>query len=203
MKYFRMMIVAAILMAVVVSADAQSKVASVDMKKLFNGYYKTKMAQTALEKKKADLSKEIKDMVAGLDKAKLEYKQLLDQANDQAIAADEREKRKQSATEKAREVNSSQVAIEQFQRQAESQLADQSQRMSANLVADISKTIADKAKAGNYTAVINSANTEAVVYVSADSDLTTAVLTQLNVGAPIDLAKPAGGLPLNISPKAP
>ena len=188
MKYFRMMIVAAILMAVVVSADAQSKVASVDMKKLFNGYYKTKMAQTALEKKKADLSKEIKDMVAGLDKAKLEYKQLLDQANDQAIAADERDKRKQSATEKAREVNSSQVAIEQFQRQAESQLADQSQRMSANLVADISKTIADKAKAGNYTAVINSANTEAVVYVSADSDLTTAVLTQLNVGAPIDLA---------------
>jgi outer membrane protein len=203
MKYFRMMIVAAILMAVVVSANAQSKVASVDMKKLFNGYYKTKMAQTALEKKKADLSKEIKDMVAGLDKSKTEYKQLLDQANDQAISADERDKRKQSATEKAKEVNSSQVAIEQFQRQAESQLADQSQRMSANLVTDISKAIADKAKAGNYTAVVNSANTEAVVYVSVDSDITASVLTQLNVGAPIDVTKPSGGLPFNISTNAP
>src|ERR1700744_4093051 len=120
MKNFRLfVVVAATVMAAGFLASAQNKVATVDMKKLFNGYYKTKMATTALDKKKADLRKEIKDMADGLDKAKTEYKQLLDHANDQAISADERDRRKQSATEKAKEVNDSQVALEQFNRQAE------------------------------------------------------------------------------------
>ena len=34
----------ALLVATVVSASAESKVATVDMKKLFNGYYKTKLS---------------------------------------------------------------------------------------------------------------------------------------------------------------
>ena len=55
MKFFRSFILVAALLAVVSSASAQSKIASVDMKKLFNGYYKTKMAQTAMDKEKVEL----------------------------------------------------------------------------------------------------------------------------------------------------
>ena len=203
MKNFRMLVVAALLMAVVFSASAQSKVATVDMKKLFNGYYKTRMAQTALEKKKADLRKEIKDMADGLDKAKTEYKDDLAQADDQAISADERDRRKQVATDKAKEVNDSQVAIEQFQRQAEAQLSEQSTRMSGNLVTDIQKAVADKAQAGGYAMVVNSSNPEAVVYANPDNDITDAVLAELNAGAPIDVTKPADGSTLSPSLKTP
>jgi len=195
MKNFRMLVVAALVMAVAFSASAQSKVATVDMKKLFNGYYKTRMAQTALEKKKADLRKEIKDMADGLDKAKAEYKEDLDQADDQAISADERERRKGVATDKAKEVNDSQAAIEQFQRQAEAQLSEQSTRMSGNLVTDIQKAVADKAQAGGYAMVVNSSNPEAVVYANPDNDITEAVLAELNAGAPIDVTKPADSSP--------
>jgi Skp family chaperone for outer membrane proteins len=138
-----------------------------------------------------------------LDKAQTDYKLLLDQSNDQAISADEREKRKQSATSKAKEINNSKVALEQFQRQAEAQLADQSQRMSGNLVTEIQKAVADKAKAGGYTLVLNSATTEVVVYSDSAADITDAVLSQLNAGAPIDLTKPAGGVPFNISTNLP
>ena len=204
MKNFRLfVVVAATVMAAVFSASAQNKVATVDMKKLFNGYYKTKMATTALDKKKADLRKEIKDMADGLDKAKTEYKQLLDQANDQAISADERDRRKQSATEKAKEVNDSQVALEQFNRQAEAQLAEQSQRMSQNLVADIQKAVSDKAKAAGFAMVVNSANPEAVVYANPDNDVTDAVLTQLNAGAPIDVSTPVPPTALGMGTNAP
>ena len=203
MKNFRLLIVTAALMAVALSASAQSKIASVDMKKLFNGYYKTRMAQAALDKDKTDLRKEIKDMADGLDKAKLEYKQLLDQANDQAISADERDRRKQAAADKAREVNSSQVAIEQFQRQAETQLGDKSQRMISNLLGEIQKAAADKAKAGGYNLVVNSSNTEAYVYTDPATDITDSILKQLNVGAPIDVTRPAGALPFNISTNLP
>src|ERR1035437_981248 len=111
-----------------VPAFAQTKTASVDMKKLFNGYWKTKSDQTLLEK---------------------------------------------------------------------------SQRMSGNLVADIQKFVADKAKAGNYTLVLNSAATEVVVYSDTGADITDSVLKQLNEGAPIDVTKPVGGMPFNISTNLP
>jgi outer membrane protein len=206
MKNLRFTLMAALILAVAtVSATAQTKVASVDMKKLFNGYWKTKQAQTALENRKTELRKEIKDMADGLEKAQNDYKTLLDQENDQAISTDERDKRKSAAADKAKEINSSKVAIEQFQRQAEAQLADQSQRMSGNLVGEIQKAVSDKAKAGNYTLVVNAANNEAFVYVSPDNDLTAAVLGQLNAGAPIDVSTPVTttGLPLTISTNVP
>lgn len=192
----------ALLAATALSATAQTKVASVDMKKLFDGYWKTKQSQTILESRKAELRKEIKDMADGLEKTQTEYKQLLDQANDQSISADERDKRKQAAADKAKDLNNSKVALEQFQRQAEAQLADQSQRMSGNIVTEIRKAVADKAKFGGFNTVLNGAAAEIVVYSDTNTDLTDAVLSQLNAGAPIDVTKPAG-LPLNISTNLP
>ena len=187
-----------LLVATVVSAGAQTKVATVDMKKLFNGYYKTKLAQASLETRKTELRKEIKDMADGLDKAQADYKQLLDQASDPAISADERDKRKQATADKAKEMSNSKAAIDTFQRQAEAQLADQSQRMSSDIVGEIQKAVADKAKAGGYSLVMNGASTEVVVFAGADTDITASVLGQLNAGAPIDVTTPAGMAP-NIS----
>jgi len=205
MKNLRLTLLTVVLLAATAfSATAQTKVANVDMKKIFNGYWKTKQASTALENRKSELRKEIKDMADGLDKAQNDYKQLLDQSNDQAISTDEREKRKDAAISKAKEINNSKVALEQFQRQAEAQLADQSQRMSGNLVTEIQKAVADKAKAGGYTLVLNSATTEVVVYADNQADITDAVLSQLNAGAPIDVtSKAAASLPFSISTNAP
>jgi outer membrane protein len=194
MKKFSFLIIAVLLMTVAFSASAQTKMATVDMKKLLKGYYKTKMAENALEKKRDDLRKELKDMANGLDKAKTDYKTLLDQANDPAISSDERDRRKQAASDKVREINNSQAALESFQRQAESQLQDQSQRMTVNLITEIQNAVGDRAKAGGYTVVMNSANPEAVVYANNDADITDAVLKQLNAGAPIDVTQPVGSL---------
>lgn len=204
MKNLRLTLLTVVLLAATAfSVSAQTKVANVDMKKIFNGYWKTKQATTALENRKAELRKEIKDMADGLEKAKTDYTQLLDQSNDQALSADERDKRKLAAAGKVKEINNSKVALEQFQRQAEAQLADQSQRMSGNLVTEIQKAVADKAKAGGYTLVLNSATTEVVVYSDSQADITDTVIAQLNAGAPIDFAKPAGGVPLNLRTNLP
>jgi outer membrane protein len=204
MKNFRLTFLTVILLAAMAfSADAQTKVASVDMKKIFNSYWKTKQASAALENRKTELRKELKDMADSLEKAQTDYKQLLDKVNDPAISADERDKRRQAAEDKAKDIANSKAAFDQFQRQADAQLADQSQRMSGNLVVEIQKAVAGKAKAGGYTMVVNSASAEAFIYVSPDSDITDSVLAQLNAGAPIDLNKPTGSLPLNLSTNLP
>jgi len=201
MNMLRVITLTAVLVsAMAFSAEAQTKMATVDMKKIFNNYWKTQKATASLESRKTELRKEMKDMADGLEKAQTDYKQLLDQSNDQAISADERDKRKQAAADKLKEISTTKTTLEQFQRQAESQLADESQRMSGNLVVEIQKAVADKAKAGGYTVVLNSANSEAFIYVSPEVDITESVLGQLNAGAPpIDLTKPAGSPLLNTS----
>ena len=81
--------------------------------------------------------------------------------------------------------------MDSFSRQAESRLSDKRQRLTGNIVADIRKAVADKAKAGGYSLVVNSAATDTVVYAGDADDLSDAVLKQLNMGAPIDLTAPA------------
>jgi outer membrane protein len=204
MKNLRLMILTAVLLAAMsFSAAAQTKIANVDLKKIFEGYWKTKQANTAVANRATELRKELKDMADGLEKAQKDYNQLLDQANDPAISAEERDKRKQAAADKEKEILGGKTSMDQFQRQADAQLSDQEQRMRSNLLTEIQKAVADKAKAGGFTLVINSEANEAFIYVSPDNDITESVLAQLNAGAPVDLSKPAGSTGFNISTNLP
>ena len=196
MKLMRSLIPAFLVLALlaapgmVLSAHAQTKIATVDMRKLLNGYWKTKQANAALESRKADLRKELKDMADGLDKAQTDYKQLLSQADDPTISDTERQRRRDAVTDKSKQINDSKAAYDQFSRQAEVQLQDQVQRMTSNLITEIQAAIKTKANLAGYTLVLNSSS-DAVAYDSGAADLTADVLAQLNAGAPIDLTPAA------------
>jgi outer membrane protein len=179
-----------------IPALAQSKIATVDLRKLFDGYWKTKQAQADIQGHAAQLDKDDKGMKDDLQKASKEYEDLLEQANDQAISADERDKRKQAAADKLKQIQDSKTALEQYERQAQATLSDQRQRMRTDILKEIDAAITAKAKAGGFTLVIDTAaetinQTPTVIYSSGENDLTADVLAQLNVGAPIDLTKPA------------
>jgi Skp family chaperone for outer membrane proteins len=178
-----------------VPAPAQSKIGTVDMRKLFDGYWKTKQAQTALNDRKAQLDKDDKSMRDDLKKGGEEYQKLLEQANDQAISADQRDKRKQAAADKLKQLQDSKTTIDQFERQSQITLSEQGQRMRENILSEIKVAVSGKAKAAGYLLVIDAepdtANvTAAVVYSSGENDLTDEILKQLNASAPIDLSKP-------------
>jgi Skp family chaperone for outer membrane proteins len=179
------------------SAMAQTgKIATVDMRKLFDGYWKTKQADVALNDRKAELAKEDNSFIDGLKKDRDEYQKLLDTANDQAVSADEREKRKQAAADKDKQIKDSETTIVQFERQAQATLADQSQRMRANILNEIKTAGATAANAAGCAMVIDGASdsinqTPVVLYNKGENDLTAAVLARLNAGAPLDLNKPS------------
>jgi outer membrane protein len=177
------------------AAAQTGKIGTVDMRKLFSDYWKTKQADTALNARKAELDKEDQGFIEDLKKARDEYQKLLDGANDQAISADEREKRKQAAADKYRQITDSGTTIAQFERQAQATLVEQSQRMRANILNEIKAAVAAKTKAAGYAMVFDVASetvnqTPIILYSSGENDLTSAVLAQLNAGAPVDLAKP-------------
>jgi outer membrane protein len=195
MKISRLIALTVLMLTLVApSVFAQTKIAGVDMKKLFNGYYKTRLAQNALEARKGELQKTIKDMADDFDKAEADYKLSLDQANDQAISADERDRRKQAVTDKLKDLTERKNQIDDFQRQVQAQLAEQNQRMTANLVTEIQGFVTDTAKAGGYTMVVNTSGNEIVIYASDTIDLTAAVLKRENVGAPIDVSNSRSSL---------
>jgi len=186
------------------SALAQTKIATVDLKKLFDNYYKTKLAQTAIQEHAAQLDKDDKSMKDDLKKGSDDYQALQAQANDQALSADERDRRKQAASDKLKELQASKAAIDQYERQAQTTLGEQRQRMREKILVDIKAAVNTKAKAAGYNLVFDTAaetvnGTMAIVYTSGDNDLTDAVLAQLNAGAPIDTTKPLTTTPPSLT----
>ena len=196
MRFIRATILSLMLVVFLsVPALAQTKIGTVDLRKLFDGYWKTKQAQAALTDRKTQLDSDDKSMRDDLKKGGEEYQKLLEKANDQAVSSDQRDKLKLTAADKLKQLQDSRAAIDQFERQAQLTLSEQSQRMRENILAEIKVAVTAKAKATGCSLVIDAAAetanaTTAVVYSSGENDLTDVVLKQLNAGAPIDLTKP-------------
>ncbi|MDD5140883.1 MAG: OmpH family outer membrane protein [Verrucomicrobiales bacterium] len=179
------------------SALADTKIGTVDLRKLFDNYWKTKTAQAAIQERASQLDKDDKSLKEDLKKGSDEYQKLLLQVNDQGISTDERERRKQAADDKLKQLQGSKTGIEQFERQAQTTLGEQRQRMRENILGEIKAAVNAKAKAEGCSLVLDSAaetinGTLTVVYTNGENDLTDAILSQLNAGAPIDVSKPEG-----------
>ena len=80
-----------------VAPAAEQKIAIIDLKKIFDEFYKTKLADGAIKEEAAALDKDRKSLTDQYQKAADDYKKALDDANNQAISGDERDKRKKSA----------------------------------------------------------------------------------------------------------
>jgi outer membrane protein len=178
-------------------AFAQTRIGTVDLRKVFDGYWKTKQADAALKDRAADMDKSHKEMLDGWRKAKEDYAKLLSDANDQAVSAEERERRKRAAETKLRDMKETEENIGQFERQARTTLDEQKRRMRDNILGEIRTVLNARAKQAGFTLVIDTAaetinSTPVILYTAGDNDLTDQVLSQLNAAAPIEsTSKPA------------
>lgn len=189
MKFIYTCIVGALMLSAF-SAAAQGKIAIVDLRKVFDDYYKTKAADTALKDQAADLAKESKAYMEQYQKASEEYKKLLDEANNQAVSQDEREKRKKAAEGKLVEIKELETTIRQFENTARTTLEEKKRQMREKILTAIRDIIHAKAKTAGYAMVIDVAaesvnQTPVVMYNNGDNDITAAILKELNASAPI------------------
>ncbi|HEY6168238.1 MAG TPA: OmpH family outer membrane protein [Verrucomicrobiae bacterium] len=180
------------LAALLVSAGplaAQQKIGIIDLKKTFDSYWKTKQADSNLKERAGDLDKARKGMIDDYEKANKEYKDLLDKANDQAVAAAERDKRKKSAEDKLLEIRQIEQSVQQFDRQSRTTLAEQQRRLRDNILKEVTDLVNAKAKAKGFTTVIDSAaesvnQTKILIYTSGENDITDEIVKELNASAP-------------------
>jgi outer membrane protein len=177
------------------TALAQTKIATVDLRKLFDNYWKTKQADGALKDLETELKKELTSLRESHKKLAEDYQKLLADANDQAVSTDERDRRKKNAEGKLRDIKESEDTIKGYVTQADERLLLQRRRMRETILTEIRTMINAKAKAGNFTLVVDTAAetpnaTPVFVYSSGENDLTASLLEQLNAGAPVEIPKP-------------
>src|SRR5438093_3872800 len=171
-----------------------NKIGIIDMQRVFDKYYKTKLAQTQVDDQTADAEKRKKGILDDYQKANREYNKLMESAKDQAVSGDERDKRKSAAEKKLLEIKEIEQDANLFQRTTDEQLKMQARRMTETILRDIRELVEAKARAGGYTLVVdvaaNSAfGTPIVLYTNGQNDMTQEVLSQLNSTAPVGLLK--------------
>jgi len=181
--------------AFITSTQAQTKIATANLQKLFEGYYKTKVADQQLKERGADAEKVLKGMLDDYQKASDEYKNLSAGAADQAVSAEERDKRKKSAEAKLLELQEIERSVKQYRENNLRSIDDQKRRMRENVLRDIRERITTKAKAGSYNLVIDTSaqgiyQTDVFLFNTGLPDLTDEVLTDLNANAPAALLNP-------------
>lgn len=179
---------AAACLALTVQAQAQPKLAVLNMKTVFDGYWKTKQSDLTVKERQGEFEKDRKRMADDYERLNADYRELEKSSRDPLVSADEQKKRKDSANSKLLEIREIEQSVQNFDRNFRQQIADQIQRMRDNIFRDIRELVETKAKAAGYNLIVNTAaeSTQVPVFMYAAGlpDLTQEVLTELNAKAP-------------------
>ena len=157
------------------TAQAQQRIATVKIRDLFENYAKARDNDAAFRKRMAGVAAEAKAKRETFQKGKEELSKFQGNVSDPAAAA------------KLKELREMEQGILQFEQKARADADEESKKLRGELLADMRKVIEAKAKAGNYSMVINVSGENAagvpnVPFSLGDNDITKDVLTELNAG---------------------
>ncbi len=170
-------------------ARAEVKIATIDLRKVFDSYYKTKQADQILKKEADDVQKERKDVIDKYKKLEEDWKGLINRANDQALSSEERDKAKQQAERKLVELRETEQAVNDYDRVAQQKLFEKKKLKWDAIVTEIRQVVNTKCKGAGYNLVLDSSgdtmnNTPMVLYTDGQNDVTDMILKELNATAP-------------------
>ena len=192
------LLLAAALALTAASASGQSmvKIGSVNMKKVFESYYKTKDAEQRINEARNAAKKELDERMENYQKGVQEVGKFNEDINNPALSKESKETKSKARDERIAELKGMEREIQEFRATREKQLQEQSARMRQGIVDDINKVVLEKVKADNYDLVFDpsgmSLNGVAVVMYAKESyDFTPDVVTVLNKNKGKEPAEPA------------
>ena len=162
------------------------KIATVDMSKTFDSYWKTTLSNNQIKEREADFNKIEQGMVDDIKLIQEEYSRLVQSAQDPANSAAKREEDTKKARLKAAENDRSLRSLSEYRQNKQRTMGEMRARLSKARVDEIKEVISAKAKQGGYDLIVNSAqnDTGLVLYTVGKNDLTKEVIEELNKEAP-------------------
>jgi len=190
----------ALLLFVPVSlASADLKVATVDLGKAFDQFYKTKEAAAHLKEKQDEAQKEIQDKVADYQRISDEVNKLDQESKDPTLSPEARAEKAKARDQRGADLQAAGRQIEEFKTERGNELKDEYVRRRKEIVDEITKVINDYSGPQGYDLVLDKSSasvTSGVPFVLFNSnkltDVTNDIVTKLNAGAPTTAA---GGAP--------
>jgi outer membrane protein len=177
-------------------AEAQMKIGTIDMQKVFTAYYKTHDAEDKLK----EAQKAYKDE---LDQRMDEYKKNLDvinklneEINKPELSGAAKDQKAQERDAKISDTKGLEKEISDFRQQREKQIQDQLKRMRDGIVDEIMKVVNDQVKAQNYDVVFDKSGFSAnnivpvLLYSRDNYDFSDSVITKLNANRPASTPTP-------------
>jgi len=179
-------------------AQAQSamKIGTLDMKLVFDSYYKTKEAEAKINEARTQAKKELDERLETFNKAQADARKLNDEASKPELTEKTKAEKSKLLNEKLQALGTLQREIQEFQQTRERQLSEQSVRSRNTLLEEINAVVSTKIKSAGYDLVLDksgqSLNAVGVVVFSKDAmDFTADVVSEINAAKPKTPEKPA------------
>ena len=168
---------------------AEQQIVFIDLDRVFNEFYKTKLADTQLKEQADEFNGERKSLVGDYEKLQKEFEGIRDEAQNTALSDDVRTEKRNLAEEKLVELRDYESRIRRFDDSRRKQLDDQSRRMRKRIVEEIQQTVKTYAQTQGYQAVVDSSGQSLngvalILYTDSKTDITDTILDQLNKGKP-------------------
>jgi outer membrane protein len=171
-------------------AQTPTRIGIIDLKKVFDNYWKKKQAEAVIKDRFEGIQKDLKDMDADYQKTSSEYEKAVKDAADTNLSAEERDKRKKNAEDILKKLKDIQTDATRYRQRALENLDDQKKRLGDKVLEEIREAVSAKARTAAFTCVINTAaegiGGPVFLYTNGDNDLTDTVINTLNAGAPAD-----------------
>jgi Skp family chaperone for outer membrane proteins len=190
-------------MAPAVSAQG-AKIGSVDMRKLYEEFYKTKAAQRSFDESVAAYRKDHQQRVNDYNKLNEEFQKLREESNNPALTQEKREQKAKQVQDKVLELRKSAQAVQEFEQNSQQYLNDLRRRQNDAILKEILDVIRKKGRDGGYTVIVDHsgfgtvASVPAAVYADEKLDFTDMILKDLNANAPASLPAGAGPGPATL-----
>jgi len=170
-------------------AQAEVTVMTVNLADAYDGYYKTKEANKKLRDAQEKAQEQIEALNQEGNQLVESYQEMVEQSKNTALTEEARRKAGEDSQKKLEEIQAKQAEVTQFGQNTQRALA-QRQKTHRDLMFDeITKVVADMAKAKGATLVFDSSGPSVfgapvLLYGDASYDATTELLAILNKDAP-------------------
>lgn len=172
----------------ILTAAEGTRIATVNLEKAFNGYYKTKIIDQDFTEQSKVYRNYIARQAEQLRKSELDFRKKLDASLNAALAPAERKRRQEEVQTMERELKMRRAELEQYAADRAKALQESARKERKKVIEEIRAEIRRRAAIEGYALVLDlsalSTNETNVVLYSIDAlDITDKVLTELNRSA--------------------
>ncbi len=173
------------------SAQTQMKIGTVDMKRVFQEYYKTKEAEKKVNEDKSKAKKDLDTRHAEMQKLVTAWEAATKIVQDKLVNPELKSQKQKELGDLTSQIKALEREIDEFRRRREQQLQEQVMRMRKGLLEDISQHVEEKSKLDNYDLVfdksgVSPSGVKFLLHTKDAVDFSNEILADLNKNAPKD-----------------